>query len=134
MRATTNHTPAQGVGKLVLPRYQRPDRRRHRRFHFDFSVRELFPEQHVYRGVCLSAGGLFCPDAPPRNRGQELFLELDIGEPAPLQLQGRVVESGHGTLGLGISIAFPEPQADVEAFLRKLLTYPGWAAPPRYDY
>lgn len=98
-----------------------PRRRRFPRWRLDLPVRELLPEGHVMRATSVSAGGLYCPDVPPRRSGSELMLEIDLLDGRhPIIVTGRVVYAGTAPGGLGIGVAFLNPQHKLATFLSRL--------------
>jgi hypothetical protein len=91
------------------------ERRRHRRYRLPVAVRVLRPETHVLRAADISAGGLYCPDAPPRRPGEVILLEIDLGPSRVFVASARVV-SERG----GLRLAFVSPQTTLGAELGRL--------------
>jgi hypothetical protein len=94
------------------------DRRRFRRWPVIFPVVEVGPHLHVLRAVSLGAGGLFCPHAAPRSIGELVELEIDLlAEGGRVRTVACVVHAGRGGDGLGLGLAFVEPQQQLADFL-----------------
>ena len=109
-------------------------RRQFARWHISLPIRELEPNMHILQATSVSAGGLFCPFAPPRPMGDEMLLEIDLlirtkhDHPivGPIVARARVVYAGVTPGGLGIGIAFAEPQLSLERFLYGLASKPAY--------
>jgi hypothetical protein len=92
------------------------ERRRFKRGRVALAVRELRPERHVLRTSNVSAGGVFCPYAPPRAVGTELLLELELPSGRSLAVTARVV----GRRGpQGLAIAFDQPVLELQSLTEK---------------
>ena len=83
-----------------------------------FPVVEVRPHFHVLRAVSLGAGGLFCPYAAPQSVGTLVQLEIDLlTSGMRVRAAARVVHAGRGADGLGLGLAFVEPQQQLADFL-----------------
>jgi len=102
--------------KFVVQRMGGSERRQHQRWSVNVAVRELGPEDHIWRVSSLGPGGLFCPDAPPRLVGEELLVEIDLGS-ADFITRARVVHGGTGHMGMGVGLEFLNPQPTLASFL-----------------
>jgi hypothetical protein len=96
------------------------ERRRHPRRNVRLPVQELQPESHLMCATSVSVGGLFFPDAVPRQRGIPVVLEIDVpGGGPPLRVTARIVHSGGGPDGMGVGVEFNSVQPQLLSVLRR---------------
>lgn len=94
------------------------ERRRYRRRRADLPVREVAPDDRVYRATVVSGNGIFCPYAGPRSVGETVVLEIDLLKPeGPIRVHARVVSSGLGPSGQGVGFAFDACVPVLERFV-----------------
>ncbi|MEZ4270917.1 MAG: PilZ domain-containing protein [Myxococcota bacterium] len=94
----------------IAGRRRQGERRRYTRWPVNLALRELKPELHVMRIADLSAGGFYCPDAPPRPVGEQILVEINL-EDGPLLARAKVVACVTNKDGLGgVRMAFLRPQ------------------------
>ncbi|MEM6729917.1 MAG: PilZ domain-containing protein [Myxococcota bacterium] len=83
------------------------ERRRDRRREVAIPVRLIEPNEHIFKTSDVSGGGMYCPFAGPRSVGEWVKVEIDLmNETAPTVVRARVVHSGRGPEGIGVSFAF----------------------------
>lgn len=99
---------------------RRHDRRRFRRRRADLPVREVEPNDRVYRATVVSGNGIFCPYAGPRNVGEQVVLEIDLmTSDVPIRVLARVVSTGLGPSRLGVGFAFDSAVPSLERFVER---------------
>jgi hypothetical protein len=93
------------------------ERRRYKRWSLNLAVRVIRPDVHVLRAVDIGAGGVYCPNAPARQPGETMLLEIDLGPQKCFVAAAKVV----GPRGAsGLRLQFLLPQHRLEAELHRL--------------